>query len=75
MATSIAAPKDTTSFKAFLLDQMVSVAKGDQEPATAKAICNYAQQIYNVCNLEMKYAAHKYKLGDAVVKSVTLIGR
>ena len=44
-----------------MLDQMALVAGGQQEPDNAKAICNYAQQLYNVSNLELKYSEKKFK--------------
>jgi hypothetical protein len=53
--------KNTTEMRAFLLDQMALVADGQQAPDNAKAICNYAQQLYNVSNLELKYSEKKFK--------------
>jgi hypothetical protein len=53
--------KNTSDLRSFLLDQMVLVADGKQEANHAKSICNYAQQLYNVSNLELKYSEKKFK--------------
>ena len=53
--------KNTSELRSFLLDQMALVADGKQEPNHAKSICNYAQQLYNVSNLELKYSEKKFK--------------
>jgi hypothetical protein len=53
--------KNTSELRNFLLDQMALVADGKQENDHAKAICNYAQQLYNVSNLELKYSEKKFK--------------
>ncbi len=46
----------TGTMRSFLLDQMVNVANGEQEACDAKAICNYAQQVYNTINMELRFA-------------------
>jgi len=56
----------------FLLDQIGLVADGSQDSSSAKSICNYAQQVYNTMNLEIKYATAKAKIGDAQINSVDL---
>lgn len=60
----------------FLLTQMVAVSEGKQETTAAKAISNYAQQIYNTINLEMKMAALKQKAGgDIILVPVSFDGK
>lgn len=54
--------KDTAQLRTFLLEQMMQVANGKQELGTAKAVCRYAQQVYNVINLEMRHAQMREKL-------------
>jgi hypothetical protein len=49
---------------------MLSVASGNQEAGQAKAICNYAQQVYNTVNLEMKFAMLNEKMDGKDVKAV-----
>jgi hypothetical protein len=63
-------PSNTKELRAFLLRQMGLVATGTQRPDAAKAICNYAQQIYNTVNLEMKYATAKAKAGENPIGAV-----
>lgn len=65
-------PKNTAELRAFLLDQMVAISDGRQDPAQAKAICNYAQQVYNTVSLEVKYTAAKLKAGENGIESVPL---
>lgn len=69
--TTAVAPRSTQELRAFLLEQMLNVAEGRQDAPQAKAICNYAQQVYNTVNLEMKFALAKSKLGDTVAVSVS----
>lgn len=64
------APKNTADLRRFLLEQMVKVASGEQDDKQAKAVCNYAQQVYNTVNLEMKFATAKRKAGDAPITAV-----
>lgn len=65
--------KNSQELKAFMLEQMVSVANGSQEPTQSKAICNYAQQVYNLTNLELKFAQAKTKIGETAITSVEFI--
>lgn len=65
-------PKSTAELRMFLLEQMVAISEGQQDPAQAKAICNYAQQIYNTVALEVKYSAAKLKAGENGIESVPL---
>jgi hypothetical protein len=58
--------KTSQDLKRFLLAEMVETADGKREPQAAKAICNYAQQLYNITNLELKYANAKSKLGEQI---------
>lgn len=62
--------KSTKELRDFLIAQMQSVAEGTQEPTEAKAICNYAQQIYNTLNMEMRAAAFRAKHPDATATPV-----
>jgi hypothetical protein len=64
------APNNTKELRSFLLEQMLSVASGNQEAGQAKAICNYAQQVYNTVNLEMKFAMLNEKMDGKDVKAV-----
>jgi hypothetical protein len=52
---------DTASLRKFLIDQMVSAAKGEIEVGAAKSVCNLAQQIYNTVKLEVAFAQVKVK--------------
>lgn len=62
----------TKDMRSFLINQMEKVACGEQEHASAKAIANYAQQIYNTVNMELKVASAKAKFGtDVQVSSVS----
>lgn len=65
--------ESTTELRSFLLEQMVSVSEGAQDPAQAKAICNYAQQVYNTVNLEVRYAQAKAKVGEGGIKPVSFV--
>jgi metal-dependent amidase/aminoacylase/carboxypeptidase family protein len=60
----------TKDMRSFLIQQMQAVADGTQEAASAKAICNYAQQIYNTMNMEMRFAIARNRLGDQKVEPV-----
>ena len=64
-------PRNSAELRAFLLQQMCMVADGRQEPTDAKAICNYAQQIYNTLNMEIRHAASIKTLGDQPIKAVS----
>ena len=66
----IKTPKSTQELRSFLLEQMLNVAQGNQEATQAKAICNYAQQVYNTVNLEMKFAMLSEKMEGKEIKAV-----
>ena len=51
----------TADIRQFLIEQMVKTAEGKIEVGQAKAMCNFAQQIYNTVKLEMQYAAMRQK--------------
>lgn len=68
------APKNTRELRTFLLEQMVSVADGNQDASQAKAICNYAQQVYNTVSLEARYSQAKAKAGEAGIHPVSFEG-
>jgi hypothetical protein len=48
--------RDTRDLRRFLLDRMVRTANGTASVLEAKAICNYAQQVYNTINIEARVA-------------------
>jgi hypothetical protein len=60
----------TKDLRDFLVEQMTLVAKGEQEAPNAKAICNYAQQIYNTVNMELKAAKLRADMPDVIVGPV-----
>jgi hypothetical protein len=62
--------KSTKEMRSFLIEQMGAVANGDQDIATAKGVCNYAQQVYNTMNIEIKHAQAQAKLGEGDIKEV-----
>jgi hypothetical protein len=62
--------KSTKEMRKFLLEQMSAVANGDQDIATAKGVCNYAQQVYNTMNIEIKHAQAQSKLEKGSIKEV-----
>lgn len=66
-------PASTADLRGFLLEQMIRVSEGLQEPLEAKAICNYAQQVYNTVNLEVRYAQAKSKIGGASISPVSFV--
>lgn len=66
--------QNTKELRAFLIERMQKTASGDEPVASAKAICNYAQQVYNTLNLEVKYANVRSKLGEGVVISAVDFG-
>jgi len=66
--------RTTADLRAFLLEEMVQTAEGAREASTAKAVCNYAQQVYNTINLEMRHAHAKHKYGSASLSPVSFDG-
>lgn len=70
MSGNKVAPTSSGELRSFLLSQMAAVASGKQEPSHAKAICNYAQQVYNTVNMEIKYAQAKSKMGESDINPV-----
>jgi len=62
--------RSTKEMRDFLLEQMGSVANGDQDIAVAKGVCNYAQQVYNTMNIEIKHALAQKKLEDQKIEPV-----
>lgn len=62
--------KNSSDMRQFLIEQMTSTAEGKIEAGQAKAICNFAQQIYNTSQLEMKFAALKAKNGGKELEPV-----
>ena len=64
-------PSSTAEMRQFLLEQMTNIAEGKLEANQAKAICNFAQQIYNTVKLEMAFAQLKVKLDVKQIEAVT----
>jgi hypothetical protein len=64
-------PTSTAEMRQFLLEQMVNIAEGKLEASQAKAICNFAQQIYNTVKLEMAFAQAKNKLDIKQIEAVS----
>ena len=62
--------KDTSSLRAFLVDQMNLAANGQVDTNRAKAVCNFAQQIYNTLNIELKTAIVMSKMESVDVVPV-----
>jgi len=62
--------KSTKEMRSFLIKQMGAVADGNQDIAIAKGVCNYAQQVYNTMNIEIKHAQAQAKLADGDIKEV-----
>lgn len=57
--------QSTNDIRQFLIAQMEAVANGTQSPEQAKAICTYAQQLYNVTKLEIDFM----KITDKVLSA------
>jgi hypothetical protein len=53
--------RNSADLRNFLIQQMVDTANGKLEVASARMICNFAQQIYNTVKLEMSFATLKNK--------------
>lgn len=64
-------PTNTAEIRQFLLEQMVETAAGKVEASAAKAICNFAQQVYNTVKLEMSFAQLKNKEGMKTIEAVS----
>lgn len=65
--------RTTADLREFLLEKMVSISEGGMEVGQAKAVCNFAQQVYNVVKLEMQYAAMKEKIGIKKIEPFDLL--
>ncbi len=52
--------------RSFLISQMENVSEGKIEVNQAKAICNFAQQIYNTIQIEIKFSTIKHKTGESL---------
>lgn len=61
---------NTRELRAFLIEQMQGVAKGQVDSPTAKSISNISQQIYNTINIEVKMALMKSKLDGQSLDAV-----
>lgn len=47
---------DTRDLRNFLIREMVALSKGEIDAVRARHITNFAQQIYNTLNVELKAA-------------------
>lgn len=68
-------PRNTQELRTFLLEMMIKVANGQQDTGDAKAICNYAQQVYNTVNMELRHAISSKALGSAEVAPVSFVAQ
>jgi hypothetical protein len=50
-------PSNTAELRSFLRDKMLAAADGKLDAPTCRSIVNFAQQIYNTFNIELKMAA------------------
>jgi hypothetical protein len=64
----------TADIRNFLIENMVKTAEGKIEVGQAKAMCNFAQQIYNTIKLEMQFATLRQADKIGKVEAVTLSG-
>lgn len=64
-------PSNTAEIRQFLLEQMVATAEGKVDAASAKAMCNFAQQVYNTVKLEMSFAQLTHKEGMKNIEAVS----
>jgi len=62
----------TADIRNFLIENMVKTAEGKIEVGQAKAMCNFAQQIYNTIKIEMHYASLKQADKIGKVEAVLL---
>lgn len=69
-AKKVTSINNTKELRSFLTDEMLRAANGDVDSSRAKSVTNYAQQIYNTLNIELKTALVREKIGDQVIKSV-----
>lgn len=58
--------RSTKDLRSFLVEQMEKAVDGDFDANKAKAMANFAQQIYNTLNIEVRVAVAKAKLGDSL---------
>lgn len=65
---------NTRELRTFLVEQMNKAANGEVDIGIAKAVTNYAQQIYNTLNIELKAAAMADKIPEGGVKPVPFNG-
>jgi hypothetical protein len=62
--------KDTKTLREFLVQQMGAAANGRVDAERGKTVANFAQQVYNTLNIELRMAIAKAKLGDTKVEPV-----
>jgi hypothetical protein len=72
------APTSTATMRGFLIRQMLDVVEGRQDHQTARSVCSvcrYAQQVYNLLNLELRAANMLMKRGNTMeIKSLEFDG-
>ena len=61
---------DTKTLREFLVQQMSLAANGRVDAERGKTVANFAQQVYNTLNIEVRMAIAMAKLGDTKVEPV-----
>lgn len=59
---------NTNDMRQFLISCMKNLVEGRMDSIDAKAICNLSQQVYNMTNLEIRYAQTQAKVGEMRLK-------
>jgi hypothetical protein len=65
---------NTQELRRFLLDKMKAAANGELNSEQSRSITNFAQQVYNTLNIEVKVAALAAKSPDQTIKPVDFNG-
>lgn len=60
----------TKGLREFLVGQLESATSGEFDHQRAKAVANFAQQIYNTLNIEVRVAVARAKTEGLEVKAV-----
>jgi hypothetical protein len=68
--TEVPVVSNTREMRAFLLEQMVLVARGQLEPQQVTAVARIAQQVYNFSKLEIQAAKYLAQNKSAEVKTI-----
>ena len=64
--------ENTSDLRKFLLGEMQKLAEKKIEVQDARAMCNYAQQVYNTLKLEIQFATLRSK---NTIEAVDLISQ